>query len=141
MEVLQILSRYNEKCSQFFRNPKEINSAQRNDPDKLPEEYPMKYVVRSIKNLPDKFWTSIELHEFYKVNRREQNKCSRFLTKLITHMKNELYVFTSPGLAGIVILKEKASLNMTMMMITMMMTMMMMMMIMIMFQCNILQKR
>ena len=92
---------------QLFRNPKEINSAQRNDPDKLPEEYPIKYVARSIKNLPDKIWTSIELHELYKENRGEENKRSRFLTKLIAHFENEFYHFTSPGLAGIVMLKGK----------------------------------
>ena len=69
----------------------------------------MKYVTRSIRNLPNKFWASKELHELYKENRGEENKCSRFLTKSIGHMKNELYVFTSPGLAGIVMFKEKAS--------------------------------
>ena len=69
----------------------------------------MKYVTRSIRNLPNKFWTSKELHELYKENRGAENKCSRFLTKSIGHMKNELYVFTSPGLADIVMFKEKAS--------------------------------
>ena len=29
---------------------------------------------------------------------REENKRSRFLTKLIAHMKNEHYAFTSPAL-------------------------------------------
>lgn len=31
------------------------------DPEKLNEEYAMKQVARSIKNLLGKFWTSIEL--------------------------------------------------------------------------------
>ena len=94
----------------MFENPKEVQSAQRNDPDKLPaEEYAMRYVARSIRNLPDKFWTSVELHNLYKENRGEENHRSRFLTRLTTHMQNELYVFSSPGLAGIIMLKEKAS--------------------------------
>ena len=55
MEVFQIFCRYHEACLQLFRNPKEITSVQRNDTVKLPQEYPMKYVVRSIENLPGKF--------------------------------------------------------------------------------------
>ena len=75
----------------------------------MTEEYAVRYVARSIKNLPDKVWFSIELHKLYQEHMGEQNKRLRFLSKLITHMKNELYVFTSPGLTGIVMLKEKAS--------------------------------
>ena len=74
MEVFKIFYRHHEKYLQLFINPKEIKSAQRNDPDKLPEEYTMKYVARPIKNLPDKFWTSIELHELYKENSKENRK-------------------------------------------------------------------
>ena len=66
VEVFKIFYRHHEKYLLLFINLKEIKSAQRNDPDKLPEEYTMKYVARLIKNLPDKFWTSIELHELYK---------------------------------------------------------------------------
>ena len=99
--------RYHEKYLQLFKKPKEIKPAQRNDLDKLPEEYAMKCVARSIKNLPDKFWTSIELHELYKKDRGEENKRSRFLTKLIAHMKNELHVFTSLDWLALSCLKKK----------------------------------
>ena len=97
LEVFQIVFWYHEKRLQLFKNPKEIKSPQRNDPDKLLEEYDMRYQERSIKNLAKKLWTSMELHELCKEDRREENKCSRFLTKLIAHMKNELSVFTSSG--------------------------------------------
>ena len=40
---------------QLFKNPKEIKSVQRNDTVKLPQKYPMKYVVKSTENLPGKF--------------------------------------------------------------------------------------
>ena len=92
---------------QLFKSSKEIEPPQRNGPDILPEECAMIYVERSIKNIPDKFWTSTELHKLYKGNRKEKNKRSRFLTKLIAPMKIELYVFISRELAGIVMLKEK----------------------------------
>ena len=72
--LFRIFYRHHEKYLRLFINPKEIKSAQRNDPDKLPEEYTMKYVARPIKNLPDKFWTSIELHELYKENSKENRK-------------------------------------------------------------------
>ena len=55
VKVFPVICRYHEKCLQLFKNPKEISSAQCNNPDKLPEEYAMRYVARSIKNLPDKF--------------------------------------------------------------------------------------
>ena len=69
----------------------------------------MGYLARSMKNLLDKFWTLIELHEPYKENEGEDNKHSSFLSKPISHMANEVYVFTSPGLTSIVMFKEKAS--------------------------------
>ena len=87
-----------------------------------------------IKNVPDKFWTSIELHELHKESRGEENKRSRFLTKLTAHMKNELYVFTLPGLAGIVMLKEKRPQYLKL-------SPKIKMMMMVMFQCNVLQTR
>ena len=96
----------------------------------------MGYLARSMKNLLDKFWTLIELHEPYKENKGEDNKHSRFLSKPISHMANEVYVFTSPGLTSIVMFKEKRPqflqlpLKITMIMIMVMMTM---------FQCNVLQ--
>ena len=68
VEVFQIFCRYYEKCLQLFKNPKEIKSPKRKY--KLPEEYNMRYVERSINNLPDK-WTSMKLHELCKENREE----------------------------------------------------------------------
>ena len=37
----------------------------------------MGYLARSMKNLLDKFWTLIELHEPYKENKGEDNKHSQ----------------------------------------------------------------
>ena len=74
VEVSKIFHGHHEKYLQLFRNPKDIKFSQRNDPVKLPEEYAMKYVARSIKNLSDKFCMSIELHELYKDNKREESK-------------------------------------------------------------------
>ena len=79
------------------------------DPNRLPEESAMIYVMKSIRNLPDKLWTSIELHELYQKNGRMKKNRSRFSTTLITHMNNKRYVFKSPGIANIVMIQEKAS--------------------------------
>ena len=79
------------------------------DPNRLPEESAMIYVMKSIRNLPDKLWTSVELHELYQKNGRKEKNRSRFFTKLITHMNNKRYVFKSPGIANIVMIQEKAS--------------------------------
>ena len=58
-------ARYHEKCLQDFENPKNIQSAQRDNPKKSPEEYAIRYVVRSIQNQPERIWTSVELHNLY----------------------------------------------------------------------------
>ena len=55
VEVSKTFHGHHEKYLQLFRNPKDIKFSQRNNPVKLPEEYAMKYVARSIKNLSDKF--------------------------------------------------------------------------------------
>ena len=69
-----------------------IKSAQRNDPDKLRGEYAMRYLARSIKNLPDKLWTLIKFHELYKENKEEVNKYSRCLSKPIVWIDWHCYV-------------------------------------------------
>ena len=106
---LLILSRYHERCLQAFKNPKEIKNAQRDDPLKSPEEYAVRYVARSIRNSPDKSWISTVLHGIY-INKggTETNK-SRFITKITEYMKNEIYVFSSAGIASIIMPKDKAS--------------------------------
>ena len=95
---------------QAFKNPKEIKNAQHDDPLKSPEEYAVRYVARSIRNSPNKSWISTVLHGIY-INKggTETNK-SRFITKITEYMKNEIYVFSSPGIASIIMPKDKASL-------------------------------
>ena len=39
----------------FIKNPAEIKASQQNNSVKLPEEWSMKYVTRSIRNLRDIF--------------------------------------------------------------------------------------
>ena len=94
---------------QLCENPKEIQSAKRDDPIKSPEECGIRYVARSIRNLPDKSWTSLELHELYQNNGCNEGNQSRFITKLTDHMKNEICVFTCPGMANILMLQQNAS--------------------------------
>ena len=57
----------------------------------------------------------------------EEKNFSRFVKKLTAHMKNELYVFTSPGTASIIILHEKPQHSDFFLKIAIMM----------MFQCNL----
>ena len=49
----------------------EIKAVQRNELVRLPEEGAMTYAARSIRNLPDKFLTSIELRELHQKNEGE----------------------------------------------------------------------
>ena len=66
--------RYHKKCLKLFQNPKEIASAKRDNAAKLPELLALKYVSRSIRDLPDKSWSSEELHEMYKEGMKEGMK-------------------------------------------------------------------
>ena len=108
--AIYFVLRYHEKCLQLFENPKEIKSAQRDEPIRSPEEFAVRYVARSIRNVPEKNWTSIELHDLYKSKGGAETNRYRFINSIITeHMKNELCVFTSAGVASIIMLKDKAS--------------------------------
>ena len=49
----------------------------------------MKYVSRSIGNLPDQSWPSLELHEMY-TQIKEGVIYSRFIPKLKDHMNEEI---------------------------------------------------
>ena len=68
----------------------------------------LKYVSRSIRNLPDKSGSSLELHEKYMNQGGSEGSRSRFISKLKDHMNEEIYVFSCPGVASIM-LKQKAS--------------------------------
>ena len=104
-----ILLRYHEKCLKLFQNPKEIASAMHDNQIKSPEIPTLKYVSRSIRNLPDKSWSSLELHEIYTNQGGSEGNRSRFISKLKDHMNEEIYVFSCPGVASIIMLKQKAS--------------------------------
>ena len=69
----------------------------------------MQYVVRSVKNEPERIWSSIELHELYhKKGGCELNR-SRFINDVIEQSGNKMYRFNSPGMAVILMHKQKAS--------------------------------
>ena len=85
--------RYHEKCLKLFQNPKEIASAKRDNAAKSPELLALKYVSRSIRNLPDKSWSSVELHEMYKNQGGNEGNRSRFITKLKDDMNEEICFF------------------------------------------------
>ena len=104
-----ILLRYHEKCLKLFQNPKEIASAMHDNQIKSPEIPTLKYVSRSIRNLPDKSWSSLELHEMYTNQGGSEGNRSRFISKLKDHMNEEIYVFSCRGVASIIMLKQKAS--------------------------------
>ena len=101
--------RFHEKCLKLFQNPKEIASAKRDNAAKSPELLALKYVSRSIRNLPDKSWSSVELYEMYKNQGGNEGNRSRFITKLKDDMNEEIYVFSCPGVASIIMMQEKAS--------------------------------
>ena len=101
--------RYHDKCLKLFQNPKEIASAKRDNAAKSPELLALKYVSRSIRNLPDKSWSSVELHEMYKNQGGNEGNRSRFITKLKDDMNEEIHVFSYPGVASIIMMQEKAS--------------------------------
>ena len=84
--------RYHENCLQLFENPKEIKSAQRDDPLRSPEECALRYIARSIRNAPDKTWISIELHDLYQKKGGNDINRSRFINSLCDQMIKEIYV-------------------------------------------------
>ena len=100
--------KYHEKCLQLIKNPKEIKTAHCYDPVRLSKECVIKHAARSIRNLLDKFWTWIELHELYQKNEGEK-KATLDLpqSELLIWITN--FVFTSRGISSTVMLQQKTS--------------------------------
>ena len=103
------LLKYHEKYLKLLQNPKEIASAKLDNPIKSPEIPALKYVSRSIRNLPDKSCSSLELHEMYTNQGGSEGNRSRFISRLKDHVNEEIYVFPCPGVASIIMMKQKAS--------------------------------
>ena len=58
------LFRYHNICHKRFTNPKQIKSAQESSQG-IPDQSSMTYVLRSIRNEPERIWKSAEFYDIY----------------------------------------------------------------------------
>ena len=73
------------------------------------DEESFNFMTRSIWNEPDRVWNTTELFDAYKHKGGTETNAYRFVSKIKQYMKDELYCFTSPGLATVIMHKQKAS--------------------------------
>ena len=69
----------------------------------------MTYALRSIRNEPERIWTSTELYEIYISEGATDTSCVRFLYSLEEKLGKNYFILKTSGLAAICIHKEKAA--------------------------------
>ena len=102
------LFRYRNIYRKRFRNPKDIKGAQENSQG-LPGQSSTAYVLRSIRNEPEKIWTSRELYEIYISKGATDTSRVHFLYTLEEKLGKNYCVLKASGLAAICIHKEMAT--------------------------------
>ena len=102
-------TRYHYSCRKLFMNPKNVRAAQNPREETPNEDATVASLVKMIKLAKDRIWTSIELHSLYLDKGGKDLNCCRLLNKVTEHMGNEVVVLSSPGVASIIMLIEKAS--------------------------------
>ena len=100
--------RYHNNCHKRFTNPKEIKSAQGNVQE-LSDQSSLAYVLRSIKNEPERIWTSTELNEIYITKGGSETHRTRFLRSLEEILGTNYCILKSPGIAAICMHRDKAA--------------------------------
>ena len=89
-------------------NPKNVRAAQ-NPKEEIPnEDATVASLVKMIKLAKDKILTSTELHNLYLDKGGKDLSQNRLLNKAIEYMGNKVVVLSSPGIARIIMLNEKA---------------------------------
>ena len=101
--------RYHKSCYRDFVNERLIKACHNQYDDRSPDKEAINFIIRSIKNEPEKVWTSTELHEKYIEKGGNENHISRFMNKVNEHMEEEIYVFKASGVASIIMHRQKAS--------------------------------
>ena len=67
---------------------------------------PLNYVIRSIRNEPEKIWSAKELHHYYML---KDQHITRFTVRLKQCLQSEVYSFDSPGISTVIMQQSKAS--------------------------------
>ena len=103
-------ARYHKNCYRDFVNERLIKAANNQyDQEVSTDNEPLNYILRSIRNEPDRIWTTAELMEEYASKGGSESHVSRFSDKIEHFLKDEVYLFRSPGLSTIVMHKTKAT--------------------------------
>ena len=66
------------------------------------------FIIRSIKNEPERIWQSTELLKIYQEKGGTETNTTRFIQRIEMQLHNEIYCFKSPGISTIIMHKEKA---------------------------------
>ena len=102
-------ARHHDSCRKLFMNPKNVR-ATHNLKDETPnDDATVASLVKLIKLAKDKIWTSTELHSLHLDNGGKDLNQTRMLNKVTVFMGNEVVVLSSPGVASIIMLNDKAS--------------------------------
>ena len=102
-------ARYHENCYKTFTSSRNVKVAQRKSiVTDIESDEAVEKVISAIKSSPDKMWNSVELHRLYQQNGGFDCNRSRLLNKVKENLQDEVMLFSSPGVATVIMLKSKA---------------------------------
>lgn len=97
-------------CHVSFTCERNIKAAANKYDEEGDDKVPLNYVIRSIRNEPEKVWSCQELLHFYIEKGGTDRHITRFTNRLKTFLRNEVYSFESPGVSTVIMHQKKASM-------------------------------
>ena len=90
-------------------NERAIKAANSKYDNESLDKEPFNFVIRSIRNEPERVWSAKELHDVYKAKGGTDTHITRFPNRLRSYMENEVYFFDSPGISTVIMQQKKTS--------------------------------
>ena len=102
-------ARFHDSSRKLFMNPRNVRAAQNPKEEILNKCVTAASLAKTINLGKDRTWKSTELHSLYLDKGGKASNGTRLLNKVTEYLRNEVVVLSSPGVASIIMLNEKAS--------------------------------
>ena len=101
--------RYHKNCYSDFVSERSIKAAHNKYDQISSDKEPFNFVIRSIRNEPERIWNATELHNAYTKRGGTDSRVARITSRIKQQLKDEIYCFNSPGISTVIMHQKKAS--------------------------------
>ena len=84
--------RYHKLCYSGFASERNIQAATSKYDHESEDREPLNYVIRSIRNEPEKIWSAKELHHYYMSKGGTDQHITRFTVRLKQYLQSEVFL-------------------------------------------------